>query len=89
MPRKAIINGQIATIRSEQEMRAGILKAARTLNCEQEVLQIFNKYDSLLRNCTNPIERQAISIEANEQLHFFMSSKPGFLLVGNQIIGKE
>lgn len=87
--KKVIINGEIATLRNEQETRANLLEISRFLNCEQEVLQIFHKYDALLHKCTNMAEREAIALAGNEELHFLLSSKPGFMLVGNKIIGKE
>jgi hypothetical protein len=76
-------------IKSEKETRANILEIARQLGCEGDILKIFHKYDMMLRNCTNPMERQAISIAGNEEVHFLLSSRPGFILVGNKVIGKE
>lgn len=75
-------------ILSEQETRKHILEMARHLGCEGDVIEIFNKYDSLLKRCTNPMERQAISIAGNEELHFLLSSRPGFIIIGDKYIGK-
>jgi len=74
---------------SEHQTRTNILDWARHLKCEKEVLQIFAKYDNLLRNCTNPIERQAIGIAGNQEIMFLLSSRPGSIMAGGKIIGKE
>lgn len=74
---------------SERETRANLLDLAKFFKCEKEILQIFAKYDNLLRNCTNPIEREAIALAGNEEVHFLLNSRPGFLMVGNKMIGKE
>lgn len=42
----------------ERETRKRLLGQARRLGCEQDMLKIFAKYDGLMRNCTNPKERQ-------------------------------
>lgn len=46
---------------SEKETRGAMLKHARRLGCEREMLLLFAKYDNLLRNCTNEEERKSIS----------------------------
>lgn len=71
---------------SEYETRKNILEAARHFGCEGDVIEIFNKYDSLLKNCTNAKERHAISLMGNMEIHRLMSSDPGELIVGNKII---
>lgn len=79
-------------ILTERETRKNVLELARFYRCEPEIRQLFFKYDTMLKNCTNPRERDAIALAANQELHFFMDSKPGFLQVflqgGSQIIGK-
>lgn len=69
-------------ILSEQETRKNMLEIARMLGCEGDVIEIFNKYDVLLRNCTNAQERQAISTMGNIEIHRLLSSDPGELIIG-------
>ena len=77
-------------ILSEAATRNNILEYARHLGCEGDVLKIFAKYDNLLRNCTNPMERQAISYAGNEELHMFLDAKAaGTITVGNKIIASK
>ena len=45
----------------EVETRRAMLLHARRLGCEKEMLRLLNKYDNLLRNCTNVKERQGIA----------------------------
>ena len=45
----------------EQETRFRILKHARLVGCEQDMKLLLEKYDKLLRNCTNEKERKDIS----------------------------
>lgn len=79
----------MSNILNERQTRANVLKVARELKCEQDVLQIFAKWDKLLIRETNPQIKEMIALAANEEIHFFLNSRPGFLLVGNKIIGKE
>lgn len=46
---------------NETDTRKAMLRQARVLGCEKEMLSIFKKYDNLLRNCTNEKERKSIS----------------------------
>lgn len=82
-----IIGGK--KILSEAETRKSVLEVARFYGCEKEAIQIFDKYDKLLRGCTNDGERQAIALMGNEELHFLVSNTPNFISVGNKIIGRE
>lgn len=79
----------MSEIKSEVATRAGMIKAARKLGCEQELLQLFDKYDRLLRGCTNKQERDAISLMGVQEVHFLISSHPGLLEVNGKIVGKE
>ncbi len=78
MPKKKIL--------SEYETRKNMLEIARMLGCEGDVIEIFNKYDVLLKNCSNVQERHAISLMGNQEIHRLLSSDPGELIVGNKII---
>lgn len=76
-------------ILSEQEYRKNLIELAEFYGCKPELLQIFAKYDGLLRGCTNPLERQMISETGISEVHHLISSRPGFLLVNGKQIGKE
>lgn len=74
---------------SEKETRKNMLEIAAALGCEKDLLQIFAKYDNLLRNCTNPVEKQAIQVAGVEEIQFFLSSRPGYIMVNGKQVGKE
>ncbi len=46
---------------TEKETRRQVLAYCRNIGCEGDAIKIFNKYDELLRGCTNLVERDAIS----------------------------
>lgn len=73
-------------ILSEAETRKNILEIARNLGCEGDVIEIFTKYDRLLKNCTNEEEKKAIGLMGNIEIHRLLSSDPGEILVGDKII---
>ena len=45
----------------EKTYRGNLRMIARRMGCEQELLQIFSKYDGYLRNCTTQNEKEAIA----------------------------
>ncbi len=51
---------QGAKIAPEDEFRTKILNRAYRMGCMTEVRAIFDKYDNLLRYCTNEMERKNI-----------------------------
>lgn len=69
-------------VATEAETRKNILEYARSLGCEGDVIKILNKYDALLKNCTNEEERKAIGIMGNVEMHRLLSSDPGELIIG-------
>lgn len=73
-------------ILSEAQTRKNILEIARHLGCDGDVIEIFNKYDRLLKNCTNEEEKKAIGIMGNMEIHKLLSSDPGELIIDNKLI---
>jgi hypothetical protein len=45
----------------ERETRKKFLTRAKQIGREKEMLMVFAKYDNLLRNCSNVVERKGIS----------------------------
>lgn len=72
-------------IASEKQMRRAIILQAKAWGCEKEVRQIFDRYDRLLKNCSDPLERYQIGVMANAELHKFMSLS-GPLVCNGQLI---
>ena len=76
-------NYQIPNARNkEHEYRSNLIGLAKSMGCEEDLKQIFNKYDGLLKNCTNIQERKEISargiMEVNNLFNFY-----GPLSIGN------
>ena len=75
-------------IRTEQETRKNLLNHARMIGCEKEMQFIFNKYDNLLRNCTNEKERSDISKLGILEMYRLLGGG-GELYVDGQLVIKE
>lgn len=73
-------------IRSEAETRRRILALAKSLGCDIDVQKIFDRYDKLLKNCTNEVERQQISIMGTAELHRFLDCRGALVVNGQEII---
>lgn len=73
-------------ILSEKETRKRILNTAKRLGCEKDVMQIFDKYDRALKNCTNEQERKHIAICGAAELHNFFYCKGNLVVNGKEII---
>lgn len=76
------LNGKVL---SERETRKKLLTHARRNGFEREYLILLNKYDTLLRNCSNEQEREDIGkLGALEIYKLF--GKGGEFYVNNQLI---
>ena len=73
-------------IRSEKETRKHILDYAEHLGVKPDIVAIMDKYDGLLRNCTNEQERDAIAIMGNTEIHRYLSSQPGQLVIDGKVV---
>lgn len=71
---------------SEKETRVKLFKVAKQLGCDNELRQIFNRYDQLLKNCTNLQERKSISVMANVEVHRLFNFKNPLILDGKEIL---
>lgn len=75
-------------VMSEQETRKKILTHARILGFEKEMLQLFDKYDKILRNCTNEQERKDIGKLAAVEVYTLLG-RGGELYVDGQLVCKD
>lgn len=82
-------NGNKAVLVDEKEYRKRLLAEARFKGCEIEMLQIFNKYDTLLRNCGNMQEAKAIGamgvMEVSNLLDGKDVGKGGSLIIDGKV----
>jgi len=73
---------------SEKETRQHLIDLGKLHGFEGEVKQIFDKYDRLLRNCTNQIEKQAIAMEGVIAVHNLLGGYSDLEINGIKIRGK-
>ena len=69
----------------EKQTRDKILAYAKRLGCFVEVKQLMDKYDGLLRRCTNESERKHIATIGVTEIHKLIGFRGG-LSVGGELI---
>jgi len=84
--KKAIIEDQFTSISSETANRNFIINLARDQGCEQEARMIMMRYDGLLQNCSNPIERKHIAIMGMAELHKLLNCQGALVVNGVEIL---
>lgn len=72
----------------EKETRRRLLKAAREAGMEKEMLLLFKKYDTALRNCTNDKERRDMAEYGCYEMYSLLG-KGGELWVNNKLVCKD
>lgn len=87
-----IVDGNAAnindTVVNEKESRRRLLRDARMIGCEKEMLLLFAKYDKLLKNCTNEKERKDIG-KIGVYEAFLLLGGGTELVVDGQVVYKE
>lgn len=73
---------------NEQETRRRLLLRAKENNCEGDMILLFDKYDRLLRNCTNAKEREDIAKLGNYEMWRLLGGG-GELYVDGKLVAKE
>lgn len=72
----------------EATTRKKMINFARQNGFEHDLLKIFNKYDNLLRNCTDEKERKDIGKLGALEVYNLLN-RTGDLYVDGQLIAKE
>lgn len=86
------INGNIKEVKvlNERQYRTNLIREAKIKGCEKELRLVFEKYDNLLRNCTNSQEREHIGmlgvLEVSRLLDNGHVGKGGCVTVNGQVI---
>lgn len=71
---------------TEAETRVKFYSLARRMGCEMELRQIFDKYDRLLKNCTDANERKQMAVMANVEVHRLFSFRDALVVGGQEIL---
>jgi hypothetical protein len=72
----------------EQETRQRLIKHARLVGCEGDMKILFDKYDRLLRNCTNEKERADIAKLGVYEMYKLLGGG-GELYVDGELVAKD
>lgn len=72
----------------EKETRRRLLAHARLVGCEVEMKLLLEKYDKLLRNCTNEKERADIAKLGCYEMYRLLGGG-GELYVDSQLVAKD
>jgi hypothetical protein len=73
-------------ITNEKDTRKGILDLAKRQGCFQEAKQILDKYDILLSNCSNEVEKKHIALNGIAEIHKLLNVQGELLVNGVEIL---
>lgn len=71
---------------TENETRKKYFDFARILGCDRDLIQIFNRYDQIIRSCGNQVERHQIAIMANVEIHKLFNFRNPLIVGGKEIL---
>lgn len=72
----------------EKETRKRMIEHARLVGCEKDMILLFDKFDKLLRNCTNEQERLDISKLGAYEVYRLLGGG-GELYVNGNLVAKD
>jgi hypothetical protein len=89
-----LVNGEWAHVHSERESRIQWENMARTLGCLPEFHQIINKFEPIVKRCTNQNERQAMTEMCVLEIHKLFDGHNsvgygGKIIVGNKVVASQ
>lgn len=86
-------NTKMPKLMDEKTYRKHLIMEAQIKGCEKELLQIFEKYDRLLKFCKSHDERKHIGslgvIEVHKLLDDGNVGKGGSLIINGEVVIKE
>lgn len=76
---------------TEKETREHLLDLGKDFGFEKDLIRIFNKFDMLLKCCTNAQEREALQFMAVEEINKIMDpvGYQGYTVNGKAVLGKD
>lgn len=72
----------------ERETRKRLLKHARIVGCEGDMKLLFDKYDRLIRNCTNDKERADMAKMGCVEMYNLLG-RGGELYIDGELVYKD
>lgn len=76
-------------VRNEVDSRKNILADAKLFGCYEEIVRCFARYDRMLANCKNEIERKDIAVLGSAEIYRIMGLKGGLSVDGKNIIPSD
>ena len=70
---------------NEKETRKKLLESGKAWGFEGDLLKIFDKYDKLLKSCSNPQEREAIAIMGAQEINKLLGAADAIEVNGKVI----
>lgn len=71
---------------SEYETKQKLLFMASQLGCHMELIQIYDKYEKLLRFAKTDLEKRQISILGNVEIHKLFDFRNALVVNGEEIL---
>lgn len=84
--KKLIQQNDSKKITGEQRTRQYILSLAKLQGQEQKAVEILDKYDKLLHNCTNPVEKKHIALNGIAELHNLLNVQGELNINGIEVL---
>lgn len=84
--KKLIQQNESKNITKEDKFRSELLNLARAQGCENELKQMLDKYDSLIRGCTNPIEKKDIALNGIVEIHRLLNVSGALVVDGVEVL---
>jgi hypothetical protein len=73
-------------IKSEAETRKNLLNVAKMQGCDGELIELFNKYDRLLKECKNNIEAKHIKLLGISEIHRLLNVQGPLVINGVEVL---
>lgn len=74
---------------TEEETRKKLFGYAKLLGCEKDLAQILQRYDNVLKGCTNIIERHQMAVMANIEVHRLFNFRNPLVIGGVEVLPGE
>lgn len=84
--KKLIKQMKSSSVQNEAKTRQYVMNLAKLQGSDGEAKKIFNKYDKLLANCTNPVEKKHIAVMGIAELHKLLNVQGALIVDGVEIL---
>lgn len=75
-------------VKTEQQTRKDMLWLAKHQGCEMELRQIFERYDKMLRDNSDPVSRRQIAVMGSVEVHRLLNVRGGLAIMNTNQTGE-